>query len=196
MPTRETTARARSGRCGQKRAHQQAAVAAAHHRQFVRAGVLAFDHVFGAGDEIVEDILFVGEVAGPVPGFAKFAAAAQIGDGINAASIEPEAARGTERRGQVDAVAAVTREQRRIFSVQFDPFFRRILMGIFVPSFEVANSRTTSMSSKFAGDVMRNAVARGSFMPGSHSIPAGRIEETGVGKQHFIAEPAAQPAHR
>jgi len=35
------------------------------------------------------------------------------------------------------------------------------LMGIFVPSLDVANSRTTSMSSKFAGEVICNAVARG-----------------------------------
>ena len=37
--------------------------------------------------------------------------------------------------------------------------------GIFVPSFEVANSRVTSMSANETGDVLRKAVFTGSIFP-------------------------------
>ena len=39
------------------------------------------------------------------------------------------------------------------------PFLRMMFNGIFVPSLDVANSRTTSMSLKSAGDVPARAVA-------------------------------------
>jgi hypothetical protein len=43
----------------------------------------------------------------------------------------------------------------------FVSFLRMILSGIFVPSFEVANSRVTSMSANETGEVLRSTVYRG-----------------------------------
>ena len=60
------------------RAHQQAAVPAAFDRDFFGRGVLALDHVLESGVEIVEDVLLPGQIAGLVPLFAVFSAAAQI----------------------------------------------------------------------------------------------------------------------
>src|SRR5947209_18725269 len=42
------------------------------------------------------------------------------------------------------------------------PFRKMMLTGILVPSFEVANSRVTSMSANETGDVLRKAVFTGS----------------------------------
>jgi hypothetical protein len=43
----------------------------------------------------------------------------------------------------------------------FVSFLRMMLSGIFVPSFEVANSRVTSMSANETGEVLRSTVYRG-----------------------------------
>ena len=67
------------GTLGEGRAHQQAAIAATDDGKVGRRGVLVVDEVLGTGDEVVEDILLVGEVAGLVPFFAVFAAAAKVG---------------------------------------------------------------------------------------------------------------------
>src|SRR5271154_4965845 len=47
------------------------------------------DQAFGAGNEVVKHILFVNSAAVFVPVLAKFAAAAQVGDGENASGLEP-----------------------------------------------------------------------------------------------------------
>jgi len=94
MPTRDTTARARSGRCVRNAPISRAAVAAAHHRQFIRAGVFALDEMFGAGDKVVEDMLLARQVAGAMPFLAEFAAAAQIGHRITPPASNQIAPRG------------------------------------------------------------------------------------------------------
>ena len=64
----------------QRGSHQQAAVAPPFDRQQVRRRVFLVDHIMQSGGEIVEDVLFVRQVAAAVPGFAVFAAAANVGD--------------------------------------------------------------------------------------------------------------------
>ena len=75
-------------------AHEQPAIAAAHDGQMRRGGVFVVNQVLSAGDEVVEDILFVGEVSGLVPLFAILASAAQNGRDEDAALVEPEARAG------------------------------------------------------------------------------------------------------
>ncbi len=84
---------------------------------------LLVNQVLGAGDEVVEDILFVGEVSGLMPLFAILASAAQIGDDIYAALVEPEARAGPYEVGLfVDAVAAVAVKQRWIGAIELGSF--------------------------------------------------------------------------
>src|SRR2546429_7444018 len=81
---------------GQERAHEQAAIASALHGEFGRLGVIGANEKFSAGCEIVENMLLVGERSRLVPGFAKFAAAAEVCDGNDATLIEPNTARDLE----------------------------------------------------------------------------------------------------
>ena len=103
----------------QNSAHEQAAVAAAHDGQLVRVGVLLVDQVLGAGNEVVEDVLLLGEVAGPVPILAELAAAAEVGDGVDAALLQPDLANHIEARHLAAAVAAVAVENRWVLAVEF-----------------------------------------------------------------------------
>ena len=81
------------------------------------------DQVFGGGDEVVEDVLLFLQHAGAVPVFAKLAAAAQVGDGIDAAVLHPEIHAAVEAGAHGDVEAAVAREQRGIMAVLHQAFF-------------------------------------------------------------------------
>src|SRR4029077_12348714 len=52
-----------------------------------------------------------------------------------------------------------------LFPSRFIPFRERTFSGISVPSFEVANSRRTSISANETGDVLCSAVFTGSVFP-------------------------------
>src|SRR6202040_2622904 len=57
------------------------------------------------------------EIAGEMPRLAELAAAAHVGDGIDAAVIEPQPQHRRKVGRHADAVAAVTVEQRRVAAV-------------------------------------------------------------------------------
>ena len=117
--------------------HEEAPVAAALDREFVRPGVAAFDEVLGASGEVVEDVLFVGQVAGEMPFLAVFATPAQVRDDVDAAAVEPKAVFEIEGGPQADPVAAVAVEQGGIGAVEFralavqdrDRHLRAVLAG-------------------------------------------------------------------
>ena len=73
-------------------AHQQAAIGAAHDAEPARAGDAARHEILLDGVEIVVDDLAIGAQAGLVPGGAELAAAADVGEHIDAAALEPELA--------------------------------------------------------------------------------------------------------
>jgi len=63
---------------------QCASVASAVNRESVAAGIFFADQIFACSDEIIKDILFVLQHATLVPLLTVFAAATQVGHGINA----------------------------------------------------------------------------------------------------------------
>lgn len=70
------------------RSDQQPAGAAAADGETLGTAVALGEQVLGAGDEVVEAVLLVFQLAGPVPGFAQFAAATDMGDGKDEAAFE------------------------------------------------------------------------------------------------------------
>jgi basic membrane protein A len=66
---------------GERRAHQQAAVASALDRHLVLARVLGIHHVLGRGIKVVKNVLLAGQVALVVPLLTELPAAADIGLG-------------------------------------------------------------------------------------------------------------------
>ena len=103
-------------------AHEQPAVAAAEDRELLRTRPFLFDQVFGRRGEIIEHVLFFGQIAGLVPFFAELAASANVRHDKNAATVEPKPAREVEIRLHADAVAAVAIKQRRIVTVELYAF--------------------------------------------------------------------------
>lgn len=74
--------------------------------------------VLGGGVEVVEDVLLVEQAAGVVPALAVLAAAADVGDGHDAAEVLHEhQPRHAEARLHVDVEAAVAVDQRRVGAV-------------------------------------------------------------------------------
>ena len=103
---------------GQAGADQQAAVGAAADGEFGRGRVAIGDQPFGGGDEVVEDVLLVVLLARLVPRLAVLAAAAQVGDGQDAARLQPDDLAGAERGRQGDVEAAVAVQVGRVLAVQ------------------------------------------------------------------------------
>ena len=69
-----------------------------------RRGVFVFEQILGAGHEVIDRILFGQLLPGPVPVFAKFPAAADMRDRINASAFqkgEQGGAKGGIARGSV-----------------------------------------------------------------------------------------------
>ncbi len=95
------------GALGQGRADQQAAVGAAGDGQLRGRGHAGGDEVLGRRVQVVEDVLLVGEHPGPVPLLALLAAAAQLGDGVRAARLDPAQDGRGVTGGHRDAEAAV-----------------------------------------------------------------------------------------
>ncbi len=73
-------------------------------------GVAPGDEMLHGRGEVVEDVLLLGQRAGPVPLLAELAAAAGDGHGVDHALLDPDAAQGAETGGQVDPVSAVAVE--------------------------------------------------------------------------------------
>ena len=102
----------------ERRAHEQAAVAAAFDGKASGARVARADQVLGAGDEVVEDVLLPGERARAVPVLAELRSPAQVGQREDSAAVQPHPQAGVEVRRLADPVAAVSREQRRVRAVE------------------------------------------------------------------------------
>jgi hypothetical protein len=73
------------------RAHQKAAVRTAHQRELVVRGITTLDEIAPGRCEIVEDVLLLREHAFLMPALAIFGAAADVGDHIDAAGVQPDA---------------------------------------------------------------------------------------------------------
>src|SRR5258705_9475667 len=69
--------------------------------------------MFGGGDEVGEGVALFVHARSVVPGLAEFAAAADVGDGIDHAAVEQAQAIRTEADRNGDSVAAVAVEQQR-----------------------------------------------------------------------------------
>src|SRR5437868_3350490 len=78
--------------------------------------------MFGARREIIEDSLFVGQVAGFVPFLTELTAAANVRYDKNAATIEPKPAGEIEIRRHAHAVSAIAVKQGWIIAVERCPF--------------------------------------------------------------------------
>jgi hypothetical protein len=159
----------------QHRAHQQSAVRAAEQRELRMRRVMLRDQIFARGREIVEHVLLFGEHAFLVPAFAIFLAAPDIGDGVDAAGIEPEPpGRAEKRRRLADAVAAITVEQRGIPAVELRGFFHDHIDGNFRAVLRGReNARHFKASEKSMGEVTFSAVS--SAFPVA-AIPAREID--------------------
>jgi len=107
---------------GHGRADEQAAIGAAENGELLRPRVPFSDQPLGGGDEIIENVLFLLQHAGAVPVFPLLAAAAQIGQGVEAAGLEPRHHALVEfgRRGNAEAAIAV--EERGIAAVSLQTF--------------------------------------------------------------------------
>ena len=90
---------------------------------FDELGIFFGDQIFSRGDEIVKDVLLFQFDPGFVPFFAVFVAAANIGDGINAALFHPDEPRDRKSGCQRNVKTAVTVKQSRIRAVEFQAFF-------------------------------------------------------------------------
>ena len=94
-------------------ADQQPAVRPAPADELVAGGPASTDQLLGRAVEVVEYCLLVLAHAGPVPLLTFLAAAAQPGDRVHAAGLDPGENRGGEGRRQADVEAAVTVEDGR-----------------------------------------------------------------------------------
>ena len=105
----------------QHHTHEQTAIRAAHDAEMLGGGHTAIDQVFGHGDEIIIDDLALGLQASLVPGGAELAAAADIGQHIRAALLQPETpANPRIGRAHGDLEAAIAIEQCRRRPVERD----------------------------------------------------------------------------
>ena len=60
-----------------------------------------------------------------MPGLSVLPTAAKIGEGVNAAHLQPGNVGGREGRSHGDVESAVSVEQRRIVAIELDAFLRR-----------------------------------------------------------------------
>ena len=97
------------------RGDQKPAVASSLRDELARGGPLLFDEELGARLEVVEDVLLVADGAGVAPGGAVLAAAAEVGDGDDAAVAQGEDGAGDGEgrlEGDVEAWAEEKEEER------------------------------------------------------------------------------------
>jgi hypothetical protein len=77
--------------------------------------------MFRCGGEIIEHILFVCQIAGPMPLFAVLAATSQIGHGIDDAMVQQHSKACREGWRLTHAEASITVENRRIVAIEPGP---------------------------------------------------------------------------
>ena len=100
---------------GEHGAHQEAAVAAAENAELGGIRDVASNQVFGHGDEVLEGARTILLQRRLVPGRAELAAAADVGQRVDAAAFEPgDADAGGIARQLRDLEAAVAVQQRRL----------------------------------------------------------------------------------
>ena len=92
-------------------------------RKFFGARIFIVNQKFSRRDKIVKDVLLFQFRAGFVPSFAVFRAAAQVGNGINAAHFHPNHPRNRKSGRLRNIETAVTIKQSRVVAVEFDAFF-------------------------------------------------------------------------
>src|SRR5262249_28638451 len=80
--------------------------------EFFLRGVAPSDEEFGGGDEVSKRVALMAHPPGVVPGFAEFAPATNVRDGVHDTAIEKAQPVRAEVDGDGDAVAAVAIEQR------------------------------------------------------------------------------------
>ena len=105
------------------RPNQKTAITAAKNRQMFGGREFLLNEIFGGGDEVIENVLFLQSHAGFVPLFAVLVSAPQVGDGVNSAFFHPCQPTDAKARRQRNREAAVTIQDSRIFAVTFQPFF-------------------------------------------------------------------------
>src|ERR1700680_190503 len=95
------------GALGDHGAHEQASVGAALDGEVILVGIFFGDQVLGGRDHVVKNILFLVEHAGAVPVLAELGAAAQVGDGVDAAVLHPQIGGAAEGGSETDVEAFV-----------------------------------------------------------------------------------------
>src|SRR5271157_830318 len=145
-----------------------------------RRGIFLFDQVLRRREEIVEDVLLVGECPGHMPLFAIFSPTTEICIYEHTSLVQPNADEWAgKKRFLADAVSTVTVQDRRIGAVELDPFaakdIQRHTCAIFGEG-EVANDfRVVELSSR--GLIQSGA---GGFSSGRiKAIPSSRLEVRG-----------------
>src|ERR1019366_279347 len=78
--------------------------------------------MLGGGDEIIEHMLLVRQVASLVPLLAVLASTAQVRNRIDAARVEPDAVRRVKAGREINAITAVTIQQRRVPAIALESF--------------------------------------------------------------------------
>ena len=131
-----------------------------------------------------------------VPVLAVFAAAAQVGDGIDAAHLQPDEIGNREARGNADIEAAVGVEQSGIFTVELQAFFvsdkYRHARAIFAAAEDLCGLVIVRVA--LDAGLAKDAASAGFDIVTVNSAWGG---ETGEGVECFgIAALAAEPADR
>ena len=89
------------------RAHEETPIAPAFDGELFAAGVVRANQELRAGDEIIEDMLLVGEIAGCMPFLTVLASATQVGDCNDPSLIQSNAAREVKVGRQADSIAPI-----------------------------------------------------------------------------------------
>src|SRR5262252_3770718 len=95
-----------------------------------RGAISAVDQVLRASNEVIKYVLLARKIACLVPFLTVFATAAQIGDGIDTALVQPDASEGPEKEGaHADLISAIAFQQCRISASECCPFATNDIQG-------------------------------------------------------------------
>src|ERR1043166_5786884 len=98
--------------------HEEATVAGAFDGELFATSIIRTNQEPGASDEVIENILLVGEIAGSVPFLAVLAAAAQVCHGDDSSLIQPDAPGKIELRRKAYPVPTVASQNGWTLAVQ------------------------------------------------------------------------------
>ena len=79
--------------------------------------------VFGRGDEVIENVLFLVQHAGTVPVLAKFRTSPKIGNSKNSAVLQPDKPAPLEIRREAEVEPPIRGQQRRVLAVERHSLF-------------------------------------------------------------------------